>query len=50
MMQLNVSDLVYLDFFRLTREGTTVGNYLRWFPDGISCGARDRRAEQAALG
>lgn len=31
MMKLDVADLVYLDFFRLTREGTSVGNYLRWF-------------------
>lgn len=31
MMDLDISDLIYLDFFRLTREGITVGNYLRWF-------------------
>ncbi|WBO23219.1 hypothetical protein [Sphingomonas abietis] len=31
MMELDISDLIYLDFFRLTREGVTVGNYLRWF-------------------
>ena len=28
---LDVSDLVYLDCFRLTHEGTSIANYLRWF-------------------
>lgn len=31
MLELDISDLVYLDCFRLTHEGTTIGNYLRWF-------------------
>lgn len=31
MLELDVSDLVYLDCFRLTHEGVTVANYLRWF-------------------
>ena len=31
MLTLDVSDYVYLDCFRLTHEGTSIGNYLRWF-------------------
>ena len=31
MLELDVSDLVYLDWFRLAPEGTSVGSYLRWF-------------------
>lgn len=31
MLKLDLSDLVYLDCFRLTHEGTSIGNYLRWF-------------------
>ena len=31
MLNLDVSDLVYLDCFRLTHEGTSIANYLRWF-------------------
>ena len=31
MLTLDVSDLVYLDCFRLTHEGTSISNYLRWF-------------------
>ena len=31
MLTLDLSDLVYLDCFRLTHEGTSIGNYLRWF-------------------
>ena len=31
MLTLDVSDFVYLDSFRLTHEGTSIGNYLRWF-------------------
>ncbi len=31
MLELDVSDLVYLDCFRLTHEGTSIANYLRWF-------------------
>lgn len=31
MLALDVSDLVYLDCFRLSHEGTSIGNYLRWF-------------------
>ena len=31
MLGLDVSDLVYLDYFRLVREGTNIGEYLRWF-------------------
>lgn len=31
MLELDIADLVYLDCFRLTHEGTTIGNYLRWF-------------------
>ena len=31
MLTLDVSDLVYLDCFRLTHEGISIGNYLRWF-------------------
>ena len=31
MLQLDVSDLVYLDYFRLVNEGANVGEYLRWF-------------------
>ena len=31
MLELDVSDLVYLDCFRLTYEGTSITNYLRWF-------------------
>ena len=31
MLTLDVSDLVYLDCFRLLYEGTSIGNYLRWF-------------------
>ena len=30
MLNLDVADLVYLDYFRLTHEGTSIGNYLRW--------------------
>ena len=31
MLRLDVSDLVYLDCFRLMPEGTSIANYLRWF-------------------
>ena len=31
MLELDVSDLVYLDCFRLMHEGTSIANYLRWF-------------------
>lgn len=31
MLELDVADLVYLDWFRLAPEGTSVGSYLRWF-------------------
>lgn len=31
MLTLDVSDLVYLDCFRLMPEGTSIANYLRWF-------------------
>ena len=31
MLALDVADLVYLDWFRLAPEGTSVGTYLRWF-------------------
>ena len=31
MLALDVSDLVYLDCFRLTHEGTSISTYLRWF-------------------
>ena len=31
MLELDISDLVYLDCFRLTHEGTSISNYLRWF-------------------
>lgn len=31
MLNLDVSDLVYLDCFRLVYEGTSIGNYLQWF-------------------
>ena len=31
MLKLDLSDLVYLDCFRLTHEGISIGNYLRWF-------------------
>ena len=31
MLALDVSDLVYLDCFRLMPEGTSIANYLRWF-------------------
>lgn len=39
MLELDVSDLVYLDCFRLTHEGTSIANYLRWFLTA-SLGAR----------
>ena len=31
MLTLDISDLVYLDCFRLMPEGTSIANYLRWF-------------------
>jgi len=31
MLELDIADLVYLDCFRLTHEGVTIANYLRWF-------------------
>ena len=31
MLTLDVSDLVYLDCFRLMPEGTSIASYLRWF-------------------
>ena len=31
MLDLDVSDLVYLDYFRLVNEGANIGEYLRWF-------------------
>lgn len=31
MLNLDVADLVYLDHFRLTHEGISIGIYLRWF-------------------
>lgn len=31
ILTLDISDLVYLDCFRLTHEGTSISNYLRWF-------------------
>lgn len=31
ILSLDVSDFAYLDFFRLTREGTNISDYLRWF-------------------
>ena len=31
MLGLDVSDLVYLDYFRLVNEGTNIGEYLLWF-------------------
>ncbi len=31
VLSLDVSDLTYLDCFRLSHEGTTVPNYLKWF-------------------
>ena len=31
ILKLDVSDLVYLDCFRLTHEGTSISNYLLWF-------------------
>ena len=31
ILTLDVSDLVYLDCFRLAHEGTSIGDYLRWF-------------------
>lgn len=31
MLDLDVSDLVYLDYFRLVNEGTNIGEYLLWF-------------------
>ena len=31
MLRLDVSDLVYLDYFRLVNEGTNIGEYLLWF-------------------
>ena len=31
ILTLDISDLVYLDCFRLTYEGTSIGSYLRWF-------------------
>ena len=31
MWDLDVSDLVYLDYFRLVNEGTNIGEYLLWF-------------------
>jgi len=31
MFSLDVTDFVYLDYFRLNHEGTTVSEYLRWF-------------------
>ena len=31
MLDLDVSDLVYLDYFRLVNEGANIGEYLLWF-------------------
>ena len=31
MLNLDISDFVYLDCFRLHPEGTSIGDYLRWF-------------------
>ena len=31
MLSLDISDFVYLDCFRLRPEGTSIGDYLRWF-------------------
>lgn len=31
VLDLDVSDLVYLDYFRLVNEGTNIGEYLLWF-------------------
>lgn len=30
MLEFDIYDFVYLDFFRLYREGTSLGGYLRW--------------------
>ena len=43
MLSLDVSDLVYLDFFRLTHEGTSIGNYLRWFLTSLLASTVARR-------
>ena len=31
MLGLDISDLAYLDYFRLAQEGTSIGEYLLWF-------------------
>ena len=47
MLGLDISDLVYLDCYRLTHEGTSISNYLRWFlTASLNAGVTDKLTKE----